>query len=73
MKSTEGEEITTAVEVYRQLHFDFPGFEVEASEITPSDIAHRAEAFDPLTMASPWITNHRNGWFHWVKGLGYIF
>ena len=72
----EGEEITTAVETYYQLHFDFPGFEVEASEITLSDIKHRAEAFDPLTMElHPEITAiTRNGWFSLgQKGLGLHF
>lgn len=72
----EGEEITTAVETYHQLHFDFPGFEVEAAEITLSDIKHRAEAFDPLTMElHPEITAiTRNGWFSLgQKGLGLHF
>jgi ATP-dependent helicase IRC3 len=72
----EGEEIITAVETYQQLHFDFPGFEVEASEITLSDIKHRAEAFDPLTMElHPEITAiTRNGWFSLgQKGLGLHF
>lgn len=72
----EGEEITEAVETYHQLHFDFPGFEIEAAEITLSDIKHRAEAFDPLTMElHPEITAiTRNGWFSLgQKGLGLHF
>ena len=72
----EGEEITQAVETYHQLHFDFPGFELEAAEITFSDIKHRAEAFDPLTMElHPEITAiTRNGWFSLgQKGLGLHF
>ena len=72
----EGEEITEAVATYHQLHFDFPGFEIEAAEITLSDIKHRAEAFDPLTMElHPEITAiTRNGWFSLgQKGLGLHF
>jgi ATP-dependent helicase IRC3 len=57
--------ISEAVELYYQLQFDFPGFELEAGEITLTEIKTRAEAFDPLTMElHPEITAiTTNGWF----------
>ena len=72
----QGEDVSTATETFKQLYFDFPGFELEAAEITLSDIKHRAEAFDPLTMElHPEITAITcNGWFSLgQKGLGLHF
>ena len=69
----EGELITEAVETYRQLPFDFPAFEMEAAEITLSDVKHRAQAFDPLTMElhPEVVAITANGWFSLgQKGLG---
>jgi superfamily II DNA or RNA helicase len=72
----EGELITEAVETYRQLPFDFPAFEMEAAEITLSDVKHRAQAFDPLTMElhPEVVAITTNGWFSLgQKGLGLHF
>ena len=72
----EGELITEAVETYRQLPFDFPAFEMEAAEITLSDVKHRAQAFDPLTMElhPEVVAITANGWFSLgQKGLGLHF
>lgn len=72
----QGAEATEAIDLYRQLHFDFPGFEVEAGEITLSEIKHRAESFDPLTMElHPDITAITgNGWFSLgKKGLALFY
>lgn len=69
----EGELITEAVDTYRQLPFDFPAFELEAAEITLSDVKHRAQAFDPLTMElhPEVVAITANGWFSLgQKGLG---
>ena len=72
----EGELITEAVETYRQLPFDFPAFEIEAAEITLSDVKHRAQVFDPLTMElhPEVVAITANGWFSLgQKGLGLHF
>lgn len=72
----EGGLITEAVETYRQLSFDFPTFEMEAVEITLSDVKHRALAFDPLTMElhPEIVAITANGWFSLgQKGLGLHF
>ena len=45
-----GEEIEEARSQLYQLSLDFPGFELEAEEITLDEIKRRAESFDPLTM-----------------------
>lgn len=69
----EGELLTDAVETYRNLPFDFPAFEMEAAEITLSDVKHRAQAFDPLTMElhPEVVAITTNGWFSLgQKGLG---
>ena len=47
LMGTDGVE---AIETFRQLQFDYPGFEVEAGEISLSEIKTRAESFDPLRM-----------------------
>ena len=72
----QGADAAEAVDLYHQLRFDFPGFEIEASEITLSEIKHRAESFDPLTMElHPDITAITgNGWFSLgKKGLALFF
>lgn len=72
----QGAEITEAIDLYQQLRFDFPGFEIEAQEITLSEIKNRAESFDPLTMElHPEITAITgNGWFSLgKKGLALFF
>jgi ATP-dependent helicase IRC3 len=72
----QGAEVTEAIDLYHQLHFDFPGFQIEASEITLSEIKHRAESFDPLTMElHPDITAITgNGWFSLgKKGLALFY
>ncbi len=69
----EGELLADAVETYRNLPFDFPAFEMEAAEITLSDVKHRAQAFDPLTMElhPEVVAITTNGWFSLgQKGLG---
>ena len=69
----EGETVTEAVNLYHQLHFDFPGFELEAGNITLSDVKHRAQSFDPLTMElHPEVTAiTSNGWISLgQQGLG---
>lgn len=45
----EGEEVHEAQGHFEQLMFDYPGFEVEAVQITLAEIQRRAEHFDPLT------------------------
>ncbi len=72
----EGRTIDEANKIYQQLRLNFPGFELEAREITLTDIKKRAEAFDPLTMEiHPEITAiTRNGWFSLgQKGLALHF
>lgn len=72
----QGAEVTEAIDLYHQLRFDFPGFELEANEITLSEIKHRAESFDPLTMElHPEITAITgNGWFSLgKKGLALFY
>ena len=46
----EGREVGEALAFFKDLHFDFPGFEIEAGEISLTDIKERAEQFDPLTL-----------------------
>jgi len=46
-----GGEVREAQRAWAQLQFDFPGFELEAGEITLGEIQRRAAAFDPLTLA----------------------
>ena len=72
----EGQEVSESVELYHQIQFDFPGFELEAGEITLRHIKTRAEAFDPLTMElHPEVTAiTTNGWFSLgQKGLALHF
>lgn len=72
----EGGVVTDAVDTFRQLHFDYPGFEIEAATITLQEVKHRAQSFDPLTMElHPEITAiTKNGWFSLgQKGLGLHF
>ncbi len=45
-----GEEVGEALGFFKQLSFDYPGFEWEAGEITLGEIKSRAESFDPLTL-----------------------
>lgn len=45
----EGEEVHEAQGRFERVMFDYPGFEVEASEITLAEIQRRAANFDPLT------------------------
>lgn len=69
----EGAEITEAVDAFNQFSFDYPAFELEAADITLSDVKHRAQAFDPLTMElhPEVIAITGNGWFSLgQKGLG---
>lgn len=47
--SLQGEDVVEALNFFRNLAFDFPGFELEAGEISLTDIRERAETFDPLT------------------------
>ena len=46
----EGREVGEVLEFFRNLAFDFPGFEIEAGEISLTEIKERAENFDPLTL-----------------------
>ncbi len=46
----EGRDVEEALSFFRDLAFDFPGFELEAGEISLTEIRQRAETFDPLTM-----------------------
>lgn len=46
----EGREVGEAEKTWRQLLFDYPGFELEAGAITLAEIQARAQAFDPLSM-----------------------
>ena len=61
----EGETAEEAIDLYTQMKFDFPGFEIEAHEITLSEVKRRAQSFDPLTMElHPNVTAiTANGWF----------
>lgn len=45
----EGEEVHEAQGRFERVMFDYPGFEVEAAEITLAEIQRRAANFDPLT------------------------
>ena len=60
----DGEDLAETVECYKQLRFDFPGFAIEAGEITLKEVITRAEVFNPLTMElHPEITAITiNGW-----------
>ena len=69
----EGAELTEAVDVFNQYSLDYPAFELEAADITLSDVKHRAQAFDPLTMElhPEVVAITGNGWFSLgQKGLG---
>ena len=69
----EGLEVTEAVDAFRQLSFDFTTFEMEAAEISFSDVKHRAEIFDPLTMElhPELVAITGNAWFSLGQiGLG---
>ncbi len=46
----EGRDVEETLSFFRDLAFDFPGFELEAGEISLTEIRQRAETFDPLTM-----------------------
>lgn len=46
----EGKDVREALHFFRNLAFDFPGFEFEAGEISLTDIKERAAQFDPLTL-----------------------
>lgn len=46
----QGQEVGEVMAFFKDLAFDFPGFEIEAGEISLTDIKERAEQFDPLTL-----------------------
>jgi ATP-dependent helicase IRC3 len=46
----EGQDAREAGRSFRQLAFDYPGFEIEAGRITLREIQERAARFDPLTL-----------------------
>ena len=46
----EGQPVGEILPFFKNLAFDFPGFEIEAGEISLSAIKERAEQFDPLTL-----------------------
>lgn len=46
----EGQAVGEILPFFKNLAFDFPGFEIEAGEISLSAIKERAEQFDPLTL-----------------------
>lgn len=46
----EGETVQEAMAFFRNMAFDYPGFELEAGAISLTEIKHRAESFDPLTL-----------------------
>jgi ATP-dependent helicase IRC3 len=46
----DGEDVVEAGKTWRQLWFDYQGFELEAGEVTLREIQQRAQGFDPLTM-----------------------
>ncbi|MFT4979349.1 MAG: superfamily II DNA or RNA helicase [Myxococcota bacterium] len=46
----EGKEVGEALAYFKDLSFDFPGFEIEAGEISLTNIKERSEQFDPLTL-----------------------
>jgi ATP-dependent helicase IRC3 len=46
----DGEDAAEAAKTWRQLWFDYQGFELEAGEVTLREIQQRAKVFDPLTM-----------------------
>ena len=60
----EGRDAVEAEKTWRQLLFDYPGFELEAGSITLAEIQRRAKAFDPLSMeVDPEIRAiSANGW-----------
>jgi superfamily II DNA or RNA helicase len=45
----DGEDARKAQQVWQQVQFDFPGFELEAGALTLHEIQQRAASFDPLT------------------------
>ena len=47
----EGQEVHEAQAFFERLQFDYPGFELEAEQITLAEIQRRAEHFDPLTQS----------------------
>src|SRR6188768_770069 len=46
----EGRDASEASRFYRQVAFDYPGFEVEAGRITLREIQERAAHFDPVSL-----------------------
>lgn len=61
----QGATVSEAIDLYRQLKFDYPGFELEAGEITLGEIKMRAEGFDPLNTdrLKEYKAISPNGWF----------
>jgi ATP-dependent helicase IRC3 len=71
-----GEDVARARQIWQQILFDHPGFELEAGTFTLPEIQERAASFDPLTLA----TDHEvraisaNAWFSLGRhGLGLHF
>ncbi len=73
----QGQRADEAAATWRQIQFDYPGFEWEAGAITLDEVKRRAEAFDPLSLRvdrevlaiSPlaWVSLGRAGLaLHWM-------
>ncbi len=73
----QGERADQAAATWRQIQFDYPGFEWEAGAITLDEVKRRAESFDPLSLRvdrevlaiSPlaWVSLGRAGLaLHWM-------
>ncbi|HEU4403915.1 MAG TPA: DEAD/DEAH box helicase [Polyangiaceae bacterium] len=66
-----GGDASEAARVWRQIEFDYPGFELEAGAVTLDEIKQRAESFDPLEQraggevraisANAWFSLGRHG------------
>ena len=66
-----GGDVAAARQVWQQILFDHPGFEMEAGAVTLPEIQERAAAFDPLTLqvhedvraisANAWFSLGRHG------------
>lgn len=78
-----GSRAEEAAATWRQIQFDFPGFEWEAGAITLDEVKRRAESFDPLSMKvdrevlaiSPlaWVSLGRAGLaLHWMPSPGQL-
>jgi ATP-dependent helicase IRC3 len=71
-----GGDASEAARLWRQIEFDYPGFELEAGAVTLDEIKQRAESFDPLAQRADGEVRaiSANAWFSLGRyGVGLHF